>query len=671
MCIKLSIRCNATLVLLLLISLKVSSQRLIAHYPMNNNAKDLSPFHNDGYINGGVTTIPDRFDNPCSALLFDGYSGYIQVPSSASLESPKKQLSMTVWYKITNANSENNWLTVLCKGGGTTEESYNPQYRFQIFQSTNPQLTKCSPYFEKGFSTVSMTTAFTICDNGFENHLFRTDEWHFYALTYDGNDVKVYMDGDLVFLESYNQFFEKNNDPLFIGKDIPGTTEFFNGALDELKIFDYTLSPSAILNMFNEKGTYSTAEDFEMDFPQHIYLETNKDDCFALANFSKPRIKTNCGNVTVNQIEGLSSGASFPVGRNRIVFEAKSTSGYTQNATFYVTVADKTPPKITLQSDTIILINKGSGGINVDFNESKVSDNCFVKELVLIEGKQTGSYFPVGKTRIKYVATDVSGNKASASFIIEIREKKEAPVIITHDTTVIVNKPPITKPDTIVVLNEPPIIDTVKDTPIFIQETDSSLITETKYTDTLSTNYKPNNIVFLIDASSSMGKENKMDHLKYAITKLVKILRTIDYLTIITYADSIKLSMSRRQIIDKDSIISIINNIKTIGGTEGAKALEYSYSELKKNYLYDGNNEIYLASDMEFDVEKKQEKLIKTTANDDIKPINLNIMAFIASNRPVDALKNLSDMGKGVYLPITSEDAADFLINQIKIKSIK
>jgi hypothetical protein len=662
-----SIKFYTILTSLLFIFLNASAQRIIAHYPMNNAASDISPFRNNGNIFGGVTPIPDRFGNPCSALLFDGRSGYIEVPSSSSLESPRNQISFTVWYKLSYTNSNNKWLTVLCKGGGSVEESYNPQYRLQTQQNTTLQINTCSPYTETGSSTISLSTAFTKCDYSFENHLMPSDEWHFYALTYDGNQVKVFMDGELVFFDYYSKSFETNSDPLFIGKDIPGNTEYFNGALDELKIYDFCLSPNAIKGIYNEKGTMvSNKEDFEMEMPQNIVLSTNKNDCFATATFAKPKVTNNinCGQLTLNQIEGLPSGSAFPVGRNRIVFEAKSTSGYTQIATFYIEVKDKISPNIYLQKDTTIQVKKGSGGAIFEYNYPIATDNCTIKDISLKEGKQSGEIFPIGKTKIAYTATDLSGNTASTDFTVTIKEIPELQ-IQKPDTPVIVI------PDTPVIVKQSPPVDTVQ-VVVEVPEKDSIFIpSSVKYTDTLSTNYKPNNIVFVIDASSSMAESNKMDNLKYALIKLVKILRTIDYITIVTYADTIKLNLSMQKIENKDSIINLINNLKPFGGTEGAAALEYSYSQLKKNYLNNANNEIYVASDMEFDLEKKQQKLIKSSANDMVNPIRLNIMAFAKSSNPIDDLKAISDLGKGAYLPINSEASADFLINQIKIKSIK
>jgi len=655
-----SIKLMTILSSLLFIFLNASAQRIIAHYPMNNTANDISAFHNNGIILGGVTPIPDRFGNPCSALLFDGYSGFIEVPSSKSLESPRSQISFTVWYKLSHTNSNNKWLTVLCKGGASVEDNYNPQYRLQTQQNTSIQPNTCSPYTETGSSTISLSTAFTKCDYSFENHLMLSDEWHFYALTYDGNQVKVFMDGDLIFFEYHTLAFEKNPDPLYIGKDIPGNTEYFNGALDELKIYDFCLSPNAIKGLYNEKGTMvSNNEDFEMEMPQNIILSTNKNDCFASATFAKPKVTNNinCGKLSLNQIEGLPSGSAFPVGRNRIVFEAKSTSGYSQVATFYIEVKDKTPPKIFLQKDTTIQVKKGLGGAIFEYNYPIATDNCTIKDILLKEGKQSGEMFPIGKTKIAYTATDFSGNNSSADFTVTIQEIPELQIVIP-DTPLIVKQSPPT--DTTQVIVEIPEQDIVLPPPTTI-----------KYTDTLSTNYKPNNIVFLIDASSSMAESNKMDHLKFALIKLVKILRAIDYLSIITYADTIKLTLNKQQIVNKDSIINLINNLKPFGGTEGATALEYSYSHLKNNYIDYANNEIYVASDMDFYLEKKQEKLIKSSANNMVNPIRLNIMAFSQSSIPIDNLKALSDLGKGAYLPINSEASAEFLINQIKIKSIK
>jgi hypothetical protein len=655
-----SIKFYTILTSLLFIFLNASAQRIIAHYPMNNAASDISAFRNNGNIFGGVTPIPNRFGNPCSALLFDGHSGYIEVPSSSSLESPRNQISFTVWYKLTYNNSNNKWLTVLCKGGGSVEESYNPQYRLQTQQNTTLQLNTCSQYTESGSSTISLATNFTKCDYSFENHLMPSDEWHFYALTYDGNQVKVFMDGELVFFDYYSKSFETNSDPLFIGKDIPGNEEYFNGALDELKIYDFCLTPNAIKSIYNEKGVMvSNKEDFEMEMPQNISLSSNKNDCFATATFAKPKVTNNinCGKLTLNQIEGLPSGSAFPVGRNRIVFEAKSTSGYTQIATFYIEIKDKIPPKIFLPKDTTIQVKKGLGGAIFEYNYPIATDNCTIKDILLKEGKQSGEMFPIGKTKIAYTATDFNGNNTSADFTVTIQEIPELQIVISDTPLIVKQSPPL---DTAQGIVEIPDQDILLPPPTTI-----------KYTDTLSTNYKPNNIVFLIDASSSMAESNKMDHLKYTLIKLVKILRSIDYITIITYADSIKLNLSTQQIVNKDSIINLIKNLKPFGGTEGAAALEYSYRQLKNNYLNNANNEIYVASDMEFDLEKKQQKLIKSSANDMVNPIRLNIMAFAKSSNPIDNLKALSDLGKGAYLPINSEASADFLINQIKIKSIK
>src|ERR1700730_7959256 len=61
---------------------------LLAYYPFNGNANDLSANKLNGIIQGGVTFAPDASGKLNSAASFDGLSGYILVPDSAGKLSP-------------------------------------------------------------------------------------------------------------------------------------------------------------------------------------------------------------------------------------------------------------------------------------------------------------------------------------------------------------------------------------------------------------------------------------------------------------------------------------------------------------------------------------------------------------------------------------------------------
>ena len=52
--------------------------------------------------------------------------------------------------------------------------------------------------------------------------------------------------------------------------------------------------------------------------------------------------------------------------------------------------------------------------------------------------------------------------------------------------------------------------------------------------------YAANNIVYLIDVSSSMKYPHKLPFLKTSMTNLLYLLRSIDKLAIVTYASEVK-----------------------------------------------------------------------------------------------------------------------------------
>ncbi len=73
---------------------------LIAWYPFNGNVIDESGNENHGIVTGGVTNTSDRYNKPTSALLFDGTSGFIEIPTLNSLEY--KPITYSSWIIVTS-----------------------------------------------------------------------------------------------------------------------------------------------------------------------------------------------------------------------------------------------------------------------------------------------------------------------------------------------------------------------------------------------------------------------------------------------------------------------------------------------------------------------------------------------------------------------------------------
>ena len=325
-----------------LLTCSLVAQQPIAYYKFDNSAKDYSGNGNDGTVHGSVLPTMDRFGNHCGAYLFDGATGFIEVPTSASLEKPANDITITAWCRL-NSKRNNYWLTIACKGATNHESPDNPQYRFQMQQDLLNSMPKCMINAAGGFATVSLNTAFTACDNQFTQHTFRPFEWCFYALVFSGKKVTVYANDQVIFEADHDKTLVKNSAPLYIGFDEPGSTEYFDGSLDDLYLFDQALDEQAIKKIYNEQRSTSWDKDeltFNTPSDKTEYIPANQTS--VPVTFDPPKITNNgCGKVNVSQVWGRPSGTALAAGKHLIVYKVTSTSGYEAHIGFYITVKNK------------------------------------------------------------------------------------------------------------------------------------------------------------------------------------------------------------------------------------------------------------------------------------------------------------------------------------------
>ncbi len=216
-----------------------SDNSLIAHYLFNGDTRDQSMYRNDGTVLSGVKYGPDRYGSICGALEFDGKNGYVKVPTSVSLESPTTSLSIAVWFKLHKAAEDLQWFSVACKGINANESPNSPQYRLQGTRVT-----------------LSLNTDFTESTT----MPLQNGTWYHYVMTWDGHQVRSFLNGKPLNTFEYTGRLGKNTDPLYIGRDIPGVDEYFYGSLDELIIFNRKLSEQEVWRIY--------MDDSEKDSPK-------------------------------------------------------------------------------------------------------------------------------------------------------------------------------------------------------------------------------------------------------------------------------------------------------------------------------------------------------------------------------------------------------------------
>jgi hypothetical protein len=110
----------------------------------------------------------------------------------------------------------------------------------------------------------------------------------------------------------------------------------------------------------------------------------------------------------------------YPLGSTLVTLSVEDFLGQVSQATATVTVIDGTPPIIA--APPAVSASSTAGGVHISdatLGTATASDNCSAVT-IMRTGVPAGNVFPVGTTTITYVATDASGNTASATQIVTV-----------------------------------------------------------------------------------------------------------------------------------------------------------------------------------------------------------------------------------------------------------
>lgn len=272
---------------------------------------------------------------------------------------------------------------------------------------------------------------------------------------------------------------------------------------------------------------------------------------------------------------------------------------------------------------------------------------------------------------------------------VELRIKGNLEILKSDDKTACFyfgrpNKPVAVKEDAIVV-NKPiekrdnsNKMPDNSSTPIETKEKDkeinnTSTITATPKVETTNqklpeTLYKPNNLLFLVDVSNSMKDSLKLPLLKIAINKLIDDVRDIDFITLVCYADSVRVLAENINGSKKEELHKIVNGLKARGLTKGRQAILKSESVLISHYIKEGNNQMILATDGKFNFYSEDEK--KFIAQQENHPIVMSVIGFGDDRDAIKNLKEIAEKGKGSFIHIKKKTNLDeLLMNEVKERS--
>lgn len=183
--------------------------------------------------------------------------------------------------------------------------------------------------------------------------------------------------------------------------------------------------------------------------------------------------------------------------------------------------------------------------------------------------------------------------------------------------------------------------------------------------------FAPNNVIFLLDISGSMGVGDKLDLMKFSLSELVQVLRPVDRVGLISYANEAKVLQTSTSGSQTGELLQRVDEITTGGKTSGAKGFKRSYQMLLKNRIENGNNQLIVITDGAFAVED-QAAILKLVKRYEKKGIKTTVVAIKANSYAKDNLTLVSELGNGSFLQIEDKQSAEeVLIEELKKKSAK
>ncbi|MEV6932012.1 LamG-like jellyroll fold domain-containing protein [Dactylosporangium sp. NPDC051485] len=205
---------------------------LVAGYTFDAGATDVSGNGNDGTITGATATA-GKYGG---ALQFHGGTDMVKVPSSASLNA-STGLTMAAWVQPTAAQS--GWRTIMHKE--------TDAWFLNAGSDSGPLKPAGGVTTGSSDSVVYGTTA---------NPL---NQWTHVALTYDGANLRLYVNGTLVSTKAKTGTLKQTTGPLSIGGNAP-YGEYFTGLIDEARVYNRALSATEVQTIMNSPLTAPVAD---------------------------------------------------------------------------------------------------------------------------------------------------------------------------------------------------------------------------------------------------------------------------------------------------------------------------------------------------------------------------------------------------------------------------
>ena len=227
----------------------VITPALVASYNFDNTYNDVNganPFSSQT----GVTLVSGRNAAAGQAININGVGSIATIPG---LPYGGAARTVSYWVKL-NAYASTNFNFNFAYGAGSTNNAFGGSF-------INNRIDFLG--YSNNFSVYPTYSQFALV-------------WYHLTYTYDGTTVKIYKDGQLMGSDTKSLDTVNNANLFKLGTGV-GSELNFNGTIDDLKIYNYALTPSQVLSVYTNNAVLATTENNIKSTDISIYPNPAKD----------------------------------------------------------------------------------------------------------------------------------------------------------------------------------------------------------------------------------------------------------------------------------------------------------------------------------------------------------------------------------------------------------
>ena len=341
----------------------------------------------------------------CRYTDVNGSNQRIAVPYNPAL-NPAGDFTVAMWARLDGGSGHRSPLTSRDQVGNTTRG-------YVVYVTPANQWSVWTGTGVSGWHPLDGASA-TI---GQWTHVAATFEQSSFNGTAYSGTLSLYIDGVLS-SQRVASYAPNTASNLHIGAgDDAGNSFFFNGAIDNVTIFDRALNGADVASLTTSTENCGT-EPPEVTAPGDVNAQA-----------TAVLTPLNIGVATaIDAIDGVvvataSDTGPYPLGNTVVTWSATDNDGNTGTATQTITVVDTTPPGLSVPPSITV---QSIGPIAIDIGNANASD-IFP---VTVSNDAPG-LFPVSTTVVTWTATDSSGNTTNATQLVtvELIPDNDPPVV--------------------------------------------------------------------------------------------------------------------------------------------------------------------------------------------------------------------------------------------------